>query len=63
MDKKLCIMCKHPKSLSKFKKILTNMSWTYSSVCLDCCGELGKNESKYYKRTRKVLKKYEKIEF
>ncbi len=53
-------MCQHPKSLSKFKRILTNMSWTYSSVCLDCCGDLSKNESRYYKRTRKVLKKYEK---
>lgn len=60
MDKKLCIMCQHPKSLSKFKKILNNMSWTYSSVCLDCCGELSRNESKLYKRTRKRLKKWEK---
>lgn len=60
MDTKLCIMCKQNKKLGKFKKVLTNMSWTYSAVCLDCCGDLGKNESKYYRSTRKVLKKYEK---
>lgn len=60
MDKKLCIMCHSTKNLNKFKKIYTNISWTYSAVCLECCGELSKNESSYYKRTRKVLKKYEK---
>ena len=53
-------MCQQNKKLNVFKRILKNMSWTYSSVCLDCCGELSRNESKYYKRTRRVLKKYEK---
>ncbi len=57
---KLCIMCEHPKKLSKFKKILNGLTWTYSSVCLECSGELSRNESKFYRSTRKVLKKYEK---